>query len=65
MCPMLRAVPITAEQTTEMMSLAQAAQDAGLGDSNDGEIDALRDALEYALGLLGLALPEGQEPDDD
>lgn len=61
----LRAVPITGEQTVELMRLSQEAQDAAYGDSNDAEIEALRDALEYALGLLGCALPEGREPDDD
>lgn len=60
---MLRSVPITAEQNAEMMKLAQEAQDAAFADSNDGEIEALREALEYALGLLGLALPEGQGRD--
>ena len=60
---MLRAVPITPEETVEVMRLAQEAQDAAHGDSNDAEIDALRDALEYALNLLGLALPDGNEPD--
>lgn len=61
---MMRAVPISPEQTSNVMRLAQEAQDAAFGDSNDSEIDALRAALEYALELLGLWLPEGQEPND-
>lgn len=62
---MVRAVAVTGEQTVEALRLAQEAQDAALGDSNDREIEALRDALEYALDLLGLGLPEGRDPDDD
>lgn len=42
---------------------AQAAQDAAYGDSNDDEIDLLRGALETALSLLGLSLPDGVDPD--
>lgn len=62
---MTRAVVVTGEQTVEALRLAQEAQDAALGDSNGAEIDALRDALEYALDLLGLGLPEGREEEDD
>lgn len=41
----------------DVMELAQEAQDASLGDSNDTEIDKLREALEAALRLLGTDLP--------
>lgn len=51
--------------TAALMSAAQEAQDAAYGDSNDSEIDLLRDALEQALALLGERLPEGNDPDDD
>jgi hypothetical protein len=48
-----------------VLAAAQAAQDAAYGDSNDEEIELLRDALEEALSALGLALPEGREDADD
>lgn len=54
----MRAVAVTAEQTVQVLRLAQDAQDASVGDSNDEEIDALRAALEYALDVLGLGLPD-------
>lgn len=44
------------------LQLAQVAQDQAALDSNDDEIDSLREALEFALALLGLNLPEGREP---
>lgn len=65
MAARVRAVTVTAEQTIQALSLAQDAQDAALGDSNDREIGALRDALEYALELLGLGLPDPREDEDD
>lgn len=48
-----------------LMADVQAAQDAAFGDSNDEEIDLLRGALEGALALLGLPLPDSRDPDDD
>jgi hypothetical protein len=54
---------ITGEQKVKMRSLAQMAVDAGAGDSNDDEIDAYRDALEMALQLLGMDMPEAVEED--
>lgn len=52
-----------------LLRMAQEAQDAAYGDSNDTEIDLLREALEAALDALGLALPDGHDPgldeDDD
>lgn len=48
-----------------VISAAQEAQDAAYGDSNDSEIGLLRDALEAALGALGLDLPEGKDPDEE
>jgi len=44
---------------------AQEAQNTAHGDSNDAEIDTLRDALEMALAALSLQLPEGFDPTDD
>jgi hypothetical protein len=40
---------------------AQEAQNAALGDSNDKEINLLRDALEAALNALGLQLPDPED----
>jgi hypothetical protein len=48
-----------------VLEAAQEAQDAAYGDSNDTEIELLRDALEMALGALHLELPEPRDPDDD
>ena len=50
---------------TDLLRAAQEAQDAAYGDSNDTEIELLRDALEYALNTLGLEMPEGHDPDDE
>lgn len=59
------AVALPAE-VEEAVQLAQVAQDLTYGDSNDDEIDSLREALEFALGLLGQDLPApGDEEDDD
>jgi len=49
----------------DVLQAAQEAQDAAYGDSNDSEIDLLRDALEMALTALGLEMPEGHDPDDE
>jgi hypothetical protein len=48
-----------------VLEAAQEAQDAALGDSNDTEIELLRDALEMALSALHLELPEPRDPDDE
>lgn len=53
------------EDLASVLEAAQEAQDAAYGDSNDAEINLLRDALEAALGALGLGLPEGVDPDDE
>lgn len=47
-----------------LMADVQLAQDAANGDSNDDEISLLRGALDHALSVLGLSLPEGADPDD-
>lgn len=44
---------------------AQRAQDASLRDSNDEEIELLREALDEALAALGLELPEPRDEDED
>lgn len=54
-----------AEQDASILAAAQIAADAAYGDSNDAEIDALREALEAALSALGLEMPEGRETDDE
>lgn len=51
------------QERADLMEKVQAAQDAAYGDSNDTEIDLLREALEQALGMLGLELPDGREPE--
>lgn len=38
----------------ELKSALQRCEDAAVGDSNDEEIDALRDALDLALSELGI-----------
>jgi hypothetical protein len=48
----------------DVLEAAQEAQDAAYGDSNDTEIELLRDAMEIALEALGLEIPEGRDPDD-
>jgi hypothetical protein len=48
-----------------VLEAAQEAQDAALGDSNDTEIELLRDALEMALSALHLELPEPRDPDEE
>jgi len=49
----------------DLLETVQAAQDAAYGDSNDHEIELLRDAMEMALSALGLEIPEGRDPDDE
>jgi len=49
----------------DLLETAQAAQDAAYGDSNDHEIELLRDTMEMALSALGLEIPEGRDPDDE
>ena len=46
-----------------LLDSVQAAADAAAGDSNDAEIEALRDALDATLGYLNLTLPEPTEED--
>jgi hypothetical protein len=48
-----------------LMDAVQEAQDAMYGYSNDSEIELLRDALDEALGYLGLDLPDGTDPDEE
>ncbi len=48
----------------DVLEAAQEAQDAAYGDSNDTEIELLRDAMEIALEALGLEIPEGRDPDN-
>lgn len=38
---------------------------AAWGDSNDDEIEALNDALDQALSLLGVTRPEVDEPEEE
>lgn len=59
-----RTVSITAAAEAEVMELARDAQRAADGDSNDTEIDALREALEAALSLIGQTLPDIDEDAD-
>jgi hypothetical protein len=59
-----RTVEVTSDQAEALMATVQDAQDAALGDSNDEEIDLLRDALDHALSLLGLTLPPPKEDDE-
>lgn len=54
---------ITEGEMNNLMHVAQGAADAANGDSNDEEIEALRDALDLALHLLGLTMPEPTEED--
>lgn len=54
-----------ANEVAEAVQHAQVAQDKAYGDSNDDEIESLREALEFTLGLLGVGLPEGRDPDDE
>lgn len=44
-----------------VLEAAQAAANAAEGDSNDAEIEALQNALEVALGALGLTMPEADD----
>lgn len=53
-----RYITLRADDLAAALALAQTAQNAAQGDSNDAEIDALREALEAALALVGAALPE-------
>lgn len=55
--------PSTPDALAAVREAAQKAADAAAGDSNDEEIDLLRDALEQALALLGLGLPESRDDD--
>lgn len=49
----------------DVLAAAQEAANAANGDSNDGEIQALRNALEVALSALGLTMPEAEEDEPD
>ena len=53
----VRFVPVLPGVMAHAMTAAQEAQDAAYGDSNDDEIELLRNALEFALAALGLSLP--------
>ena len=53
--------PMDSGPPTEVIKKAQKAVNAALRDSNDKEIDLLRDALEEALTYLGLPMPEPQK----
>lgn len=57
-----RTVTITEAQERDLLGAAQDAEDASLADSNDGEIEALREAYEAAFSVLGIKIPEGREP---
>lgn len=59
-----QAIHVDRAELVDVLAAAQKAQDAAYGDSNDAEIDLLREALAEALGALGLNLPDGQ-PDDE
>lgn len=48
-------------ETERLLAAAQEAANAAYGDSNDEEIALLRDALDIAMSLLGLDMPEGAE----
>ena len=52
---------VTAARKDELIKAVIAARRAADGDSNDEEIELLQDALDQALGLLGLAIPEDNE----
>lgn len=43
----------------------QAAANAAGGDSNDDEIQTLQEALEFALSLLGLEMPDAEDEDEE
>lgn len=60
----LRVVEVTREQERELVAAAQAAENATKRDSNDAEIEALREAYESAFAALGITIPEGAEPCD-
>lgn len=55
----------TAVSDSALMEACQAAADASMGDSNDGEIEALREALDLALSRLGMTMPEPNWDDED
>lgn len=63
--PSSRSFEVTDAYLDSIKQAAQDAQNAALGDSNDREIELLRDALELALGALDMELPEGIDPDDE
>lgn len=46
-----------------LRALLQAAADTALGDSNDEEIQSLQEALDAALALLGMEMPEAKKED--
>lgn len=48
-----------------VLRLAQLAVNAGGGDSNDDEIQALQEALDEALSALGLTMPEKDTDEED
>ena len=52
---------VTAARKDELIKAVIAARRAADDDSNDKEIELLQDALDQALGLLGLAVPEDNE----
>lgn len=52
------------EGLVALRELLQEVADASMGDSNDREIEALQDALDVALNLLGVEMPEPREEED-
>jgi hypothetical protein len=47
----------------ELRDALQDVADAAYGDSNDKEIELLREALDLTLSRLGVSMPEGHDPD--
>lgn len=62
--PPQRLLTVTRKQERELVAAAQAAENATRRDSNDAEIEALREAYESAFAALGITIPEGAEPCD-
>lgn len=49
---------VTVTKIAALETMVRQAEAAALGDSNDSEINALREALQEACGLLGMDWPE-------
>lgn len=54
---------IPEEDLKSMNEALVACNKAANGDSNDTEIETLRDALDTAIGILGVDWPEDEEDD--